>query len=260
MSGVERDGILQREAPTMSHASVQLYSVRAALAADPARALARLAGLGFEEVEPFGVDRHASGFADALAASGLRARAGHGSLLEAEEPERVFDAARGLGLDTVIEPTAREGWTSTDGVDALAERLNGLAERAAPCGLAVGYHNHWWEFAELDGRPALERLAERLDPSVELELDAYWAAVAGADVPALAARLAGRIRHVHVKDGPPSADAAEQRPAGSGRTRLAEVLAAVPQATRVVEFDDYRGDVFDGIAASLAWIRAGEGA
>jgi len=33
------------------------------------------------------------------------------------------------------------------------------------------------------------------------------------------------------------------------------VLAAAPRALRVIEFDDYRGDPFDGIAASLAYLR-----
>jgi hypothetical protein len=32
------------------------------------------------------------------------------------------------------------------------------------------------------------------------------------------------------------------------------VLAAAPHALRVVEFDDYSADVFDGIAESLAWL------
>ena len=36
---------------------------------------------------------------------------------------------------------------------------------------------------------------------------------------------------------------------------VAGILAAAPQALRVVEFDAYAGDVFDGIAQSLAWLK-----
>jgi hypothetical protein len=35
---------------------------------------------------------------------------------------------------------------------------------------------------------------------------------------------------------------------------VAAVLKAAPQALRVLEFDDYAGDVFEGLATSLAWV------
>jgi hypothetical protein len=35
-----------------------------------------------------------------------------------------------------------------------------------------------------------------------------------------------------------------------------DVLAAAPQAVRVIEFDDYAGDVFEGLAESIAFLTA----
>jgi sugar phosphate isomerase/epimerase len=118
----------------------------------------------------------------------------------------------------------------------------------------VGYHNHWWEFGEVAGRPALEHFAEALHPSVVLELDVYWAAVAGADVTGLAQRLSARIRHLHIKDGPLEIEA-PQLPAGSGLVDLRGVLEAVPSATRVLEFDRYEGDAFEGLRQGAGWLR-----
>ena len=46
-----------------------------------------------------------------------------------------------------------------------------------------------------------------------------------------------------------------QTPAGQGDVDVAAILAAAPHALRVVEFDAYSGDVFDGIAESFAWLR-----
>jgi hypothetical protein len=46
----------------------------------------------------------------------------------------------------------------------------------------------------------------------------------------------------------------DQLPAGSGDVGVAAILAAAPHALRVVEFDGYAGDVFQGIAASFAWL------
>ncbi|WP_199521288.1 sugar phosphate isomerase/epimerase family protein [Jiangella anatolica] len=238
--------------------AVQLYSVRDSLRQDPTATLEWLAAAGFGAVEPFDLVQWAPALEGPLRATGLTARTGHASLLGGPDPAAVFDAAARLGVTTVIEPTVRDGWDDLDGVARIADGLNRLAELAGPHGLTIGYHNHWWEFADLGGRTALEGLADRLDPSVVLELDAYWAAVAGTDVAALAAQLAGRIQHVHVKDGPIELDPAAQVPAGSGRTDLTGVLAALPAATRVLEFDDYPGDVFAALAAGVAWLHTVE--
>lgn len=50
-------------------------------------------------------------------------------------------------------------------------------------------------------------------------------------------------------------DAAGDGGRDSGGMDMPAVLAAAPRALRVIEFDDYRGDPFDGIAASLAYLR-----
>jgi hypothetical protein len=62
------------------------------------------------------------------------------------------------------------------------------------------------------------------------------------------------VRLIHVKDGPLDGDTSAQVPAGSGEVDVVGVLAAAPGAIRVIEFDTYAGDVFAGIAQSLAWL------
>ena len=48
---------------------------------------------------------------------------------------------------------------------------------------------------------------------------------------------------------------AGQEPAGCGQVDVLSCLRAAPGALRVIEFDNYAGDVFEGVAASLAWLR-----
>jgi hypothetical protein len=49
----------------------------------------------------------------------------------------------------------------------------------------------------------------------------------------------------------------DQLPAGQGAISWGPVLSAAPQVELlVVEFDEYRGDIFDGIAQGLAGTRA----
>ena len=71
-------------------------------------------------------------------------------------------------------------------------------------------------------------------------------------------RLGSRVALLHVKDGPIESDPSTQLPAGQGAVDLPAVLAAAPHATRIVEFDAYRGDIFDGIAESLAYLAESE--
>ncbi len=235
--------------------SVQLYSVRDALAADLPRTLDRIAALGFANVELFDFVDRVDEYRTALANSGLAALSGHAPLVEHDDAERALEAAAALGMRTLIEPMIRHGWETAEGVSAAAARLGQIAAEAKPLGIEVGYHNHTWEFeSAIEGRSAFDVFTERLDPAVVLEVDTYWAEVGGQSAPALLARLGDRVRLIHVKDGPRSTEAAAQQPAGSGDMPIEEILAAAPRAVRVIEFDDYAGDIFDGLAQSLRFI------
>jgi sugar phosphate isomerase/epimerase len=236
--------------------SVQLYSVRDAVAEDLDGAVARLAEIGLQHVEPYAFHERTAEYGRAFAATGLTAPSGHAPVITSETPEAIFDAAATLGLATVIDPfVPAEHWQTAGQVADLAERVNGLAALAAERGLEFGYHNHAWELStRIEGRHALEVFVEHLDPAVVLEVDTYWAAVGGADAPALLGTLGDRVRLIHVKDGTLDGDVQAQQPAGSGAVDVVAILAAAPQATRVIEFDAYAGDVFAGIAQSFAWL------
>lgn len=236
--------------------SVQLYTVRDAIAADPAAALERIASIGFTTVELYGFTDRADEYAALLPAFGLTASSGHASLLGCDLVP-VFEAAKKIGVTTVIDPmVAAERWTTSDNIVAIAAELNAIARIAADEGITVGYHNHWWEFEPMDGTTALEAFADNLEEAVVLEVDTYWASVAGLEAAALLARLGDRVRFIHVKDGDISLDNSAQVAVGSGRMPVLDVLAAAPQAVRVVELDDFAGDVFDALADSVAYLTA----
>lgn len=249
----ERRSSMPTTTPTTS---VQLYSVREAVADDLDGAVARLAEIGLKHVEPYAFHERTDDYLRAFAATGVTAPSGHAPVLAAETPEAILDAAVALGMATVIDPfLPAEEWQTADQVARLAERVNGLAELAAERGLEFGYHNHAWELGtRLGEQHALEVFVEHLAPEVVLEVDTYWAAVGGADVPALLAALGDRVRLIHVKDGTLDGDVDRQQPAGSGEVDVPAILAAAPGATRVIEFDAYGGDVFEGISQSLAWL------
>lgn len=243
---------------------VQLYSVRSELAADRDTTLDRLAGMGYGAVEPFGVLADPDGLrrrldARVLVAPGVHVR----ELVDPDQdPGPVLDAVAVLGAPSAVVPSgiAAEEFTGRDGLERTAALLNALADRAARHGLRLGYHNHWWEIEPLFGeRHAIEVLADLLDPAVFLEIDTYWAAVGGAEVPGLLRRLGDRVQALHLKDGPGTKHDPNVA-VGGGTMPVPEILAAAPQAWPVVEFDSCAGDLFGELAASRSYLSAVEAA
>jgi sugar phosphate isomerase/epimerase len=265
----------------MTQPSVQLYSVRDAVDADIDAAIDRVSRIGYTQVEPYAFHKRVADYRRAFATSGVTAPSGHAPVIDSAQPEVVFDAAAELGIGFVIDPfIPTERWQQADDVHRLADRVSALAEQARERGLRFGYHNHQWEFAnQIDGRSAFELFAERLDPGVPLEIDTFWATVGGADTPAVLRSLGERVQALHVKDGQVTGDIASvlpssedalvvperlkaayenQAPAGQGDVDIISILRAAPHALRVVEFDSYKGDVFEGITESLAWLAAND--
>jgi len=244
---------------TLPALSVQLYSVRNQLAADLRGTLATLAGIGLTQVEPYDLLTNPEELRDALQANGLTAPSAHARLAsEGVDLDAIFDAALLVGVQTVVDPmTDPARWTTREGVQGAADDLSRAAEKAAEHGLRVGYHNHWFEWeSSIDSRPAFEVFAQLLDPSVVLELDTYWAAVGGQDVPAAITRLGDRVRLLHLKDGPLSRNNVEQLPLGEGAMPVAEIVAAAKfLELPVLEFDDYAGDVFEGLRRGFAFAK-----
>ncbi|MFZ7087033.1 sugar phosphate isomerase/epimerase family protein [Curtobacterium sp. RRHDQ10] len=239
----------------VSPLSVQLYTVRDAIATDLPGTLQRLADIGFMQVELFGYTDRADDYVTALQDAGLIAPSAHARLL-GEDVESIFAASTKLGVDTVIDPHIDEArWTTRDDVEAIAHELSRVAERAADHGLAVGYHNHAFELSNrIDGVPALQVFADALHDDVVLELDTYWSEVGGVPAAPFLEVLGDRVQFLHVKDGPKTMDDTEQTAVGAGSMPIAAILAAAPNALRVVELDDHDGDVFQAVADSYAFL------
>jgi sugar phosphate isomerase/epimerase len=245
---------------TLPPLSVALWSVREALHGDLPGTLDRLAAIGFTLVEPFDLSTDPTGLRAALDASGLQAPTAHASVTRDRDPDEVFEAAVAVGVRTVIEPAIpADRWQTADGVRSICDQLGAIAERAAEYGLRLGYHNHAWELSNpVNGRPALEIFAELADPAILLEVDAYWAAVGGQDVPGLLERLGDRVRFLHLKDGPLDGVDDHQLPIGRGTLPVWPIVEATPALEiPIIEFDGYAGDTFEGIAAAFSYASAG---
>jgi sugar phosphate isomerase/epimerase len=235
--------------------SVQLYTVRELLTDDTVGTLKRIADLGFTQVEPFAFLSFGDDLRRGLAEAGLSAPTTHQSFIGGDL-EPVFEAASALGIGTVIDPfVAPDRWQTAESVDEIAAQLNAAAEVAARYGVRVGYHNHAHELeSTIEGITALEYFAGKLAPEVVLEVDTYWVVVGGQDPVELLGRLGERVVALHIKDGPGTTETKDQVAVGQGSLPIEEIIAAAPKALRVIELDDSRGDRFQAVADSYAFL------
>ncbi len=240
--------------------SLQLYTVRTPLEEDLPGTIARVAELGFTKVEPYNFVARADELAEAFSKNGITAPSGHAPLLNADQDE-IFAAANKLGITTVIDPfIPAEHWQTAEDIQKIADGLNAAAKKGAKYGVRVGYHNHAWELeSKINGTTALQYFESLLDPELVLEVDTYWVSVGGANAVDILTSLGERVKYIHIKDGPLNNDTKAQLPAGQGEVPIWDVIGAAKHLeVGVVEFDDYAGDIFEGIAASLAFLNAGK--
>jgi sugar phosphate isomerase/epimerase len=247
----------------ISPIGVQLYSVRDEMQRDMAATLARVAQIGYKEVEFAGYfGRSPEEVRAMLVSNGLTAPSSHIPLeMMRADPAAVAATARTIGHEWVVVPylpdEARRTLADWHGIAKSLNEIGGQMQRA---GLKLGYHSHDFEFAPIEGKVPYDILVGETDPAlVTLEMDLYWATKAGQDPVAWFARQPGRFKLVHVKDsrgGPTS----EMAPVGSGTIDWKRIFAHRAEAGiqhYIVEHDtaaQYPGGAFASIESSYNYL------
>jgi sugar phosphate isomerase/epimerase len=186
---------------------VQLYTVRDDMKKDFAGTIAKVAAVGYKEVEFAGYFNHSpADVRSILDKNGLAAPSCHVSydVVENHWPE-TLDAAHTVGHTFIVCPWIEEKLRkSPDGWKQVAAAFNKAGEASSKAGIQFGYHNHTFEFApdsNLGGRLPYDFLLENTDPKlVKMEMDLCWISVTGHDPVAYFAKYPGRFPLVHVKD------------------------------------------------------------
>jgi sugar phosphate isomerase/epimerase len=187
---------------------LQLYTVRDQMKADFEGTLARVAEIGYKEVEFAGYFGHSPTDVKAiLDRHGLSAPSTHIAIGEIDAWKASLDTAKAIGHEYIVMPwIPQEKRKTLDDWKNVASVFNRAAQMAHDAGLQFAYHNHDFEFPKIDGQIPYDVLLQNTDPKlVQLEIDLYWITKAGEDPLAYFARWPGRVPLVHVKDsaGPP---------------------------------------------------------
>ena len=176
---------------------VQLYTVRNIIGSDPAKVLKEIRDIGYGEVEAT-ADTLKEAWT-AIQNSGLKAISVH---LNTNPTDAELADAKSKGFEYAvvpyIPPAMRGG---VDVMKKLAANLQAAGKRAQAHGLQLCYHSHAFEYEPMDGTTPLQILMGETQPdAVKLELDIFWAAVAGHNPVDLLKTYSGRVPLLHLKD------------------------------------------------------------
>jgi len=264
-------------APKRRYIGLQLYTVRDAMAKDPAGTLAQLAKIGYNSVEGatytgsqkfYGMS--AKEFAALLKRNGMIMPSSHYRLGEEQmngaavpgtmlhDWDRAVDDAAAAGVKYMVCAYLSESERGTlDHYKYVADQLNKAGERCQKAGLQLCYHNHDFEFQAQDGQLPYDLLLATDKKLVKMELDLYWVSKAGKDPLDLFKQHPGRFPLWHVKDmdKTPKQFFTE---VGNGSIDFKKIFAQAQLAGLqyfFVEQDVTPGSPFDSVTKSMAYIK-----
>jgi sugar phosphate isomerase/epimerase len=183
---------------------LQLYTVRDLMKNDFDGTIAKVAQIGYKEVEFAGYfGRTAQQVRAACDKNGLSAVSTHVQYdeLDAKFPS-VIDDSKAIGLGYIVCPWIPEELRKSPDIwKQAAEKFNHCGEQSKKAGIQFAYHNHWFEFLPVDGKLPYDQLLTECDANlVKMELDLCWITAAGGDPVKYFNQYPGRFPLVHVKD------------------------------------------------------------
>ena len=250
---------------------VQLYTVRESMKKDLPGTIAKVAQVGYKEVEFAGYFDHApKEIRSILDQNGLKAPSAHieYSVLDEKWPG-VLEAAQVVGHQYIVCPWIDDEVRKQNRWKEAAAKFNKAAEASKKAGIQFAYHNHHFEFVKVDGKYAYDILLEETDPKlVQMEMDLCWMNIAGQDPLKYFDRYPGRFPMVHVKDVkkiPPKQDDMpvnfdnvfpEMTSVGNGVIDFKKIFAQSDKAGIKHYFveNDYPKSEFDDIRASYEYL------
>ena len=194
--------------------ALQVYSVREYASKDMRGTLKEIAKMGYKGVEFAGYyGNEAKDVRKWLDEAGLQAISTHlsvPSLLEGQFDETA-EFEKTLGNKRLIVASGLSASCATDaGNQMTAYLFNEIAYKAAKVGMQIGFHAHFNDFSDVNGKTAWELFFSRTREDIIAQMDVGNCMHGGADPYDLVAKLPGRGKLMHVK--------AENEPGKGGAT------------------------------------------
>jgi sugar phosphate isomerase/epimerase len=252
---------------------LQLYTIRDAMAADAAGSLKKVSDLGYKYLEladykngrfygftPKELKKFAAGLGMKVLSSHTQVEAAGITL---DNAKKMADDHAELGVEYCVQPWVEEKDRNIETYKKMVADWNKVGEIMKGVGIQFGYHNHNFEFANINGIvPYYDIYLKELDPKlVTMEIDLYWATKAGQDPVEMFKKYPGRFQLFHMKDmykkSAPFFTIIKDdiSPVGAGLIGFKRILAAKETAGFKYMFveDDNQGNgkPFEGIETSI---------
>jgi len=183
---------------------VQLYTVRDLMKDDFDGTIAKVAQIGYKEVEFAGYfGRTGQQVRAILDKNGLKAPSTHVQYDELDDKfPSVIETSKAIGMDYIVCPWIPEELRKSPDIwKQASEKFNKCGEQSKKAGIQFAYHNHWFEFLPTNGKLPYDELLKLCDARlVKMEMDLCWITVAGGDPLKYFNEYSGRFPLVHVKD------------------------------------------------------------
>ncbi len=183
---------------------LQLYTVRDLMKDDFDGTIAKVAAIGYKEVEFAGYFGRTGQQVRAVCdKNGLSPVATHVQYDELDDKfPSVIETSKAIGLKYIVCPWIPEDLRKSPDIwKQAAAKFNHCGEQSKKAGMQFAYHNHWFEFLPVDGKLPYDELLKECDSNlVKMEMDLCWITAAGGDPLKYFNEYPGRFPLVHVKD------------------------------------------------------------
>ena len=251
-----------------------LYTIRDAMAEDVPGSLKKVADMGYSYVEAADYkDGKFYGYAPAefkkmVDDLGMTVKSSHATVeaegISMENAQKMADDHAALGVTYCIQPWVNEQDRTVDMFKKMVADWNQVGEVMQKAGIQFGYHNHNFEFKNMDGIvPYYDIYMKEMDPKlIIMELDIYWAMKGGQDPVEMFNKYPGRFPLWHMKDMSQAVtepfytvDKDDITSVGAGLIDYKRIFAAKETAGMKYYFveDDNQGNghPFEGIQTSI---------
>ena len=250
---------------------LQLYSLRDDIKADYNATIDSVSKMGFTGIEAAGYNdgmfygMTPADFKQSIENAGMEVLSSHAGRPLADPAadtdwdatwawwDTAIQAHKDAGMEYIVTAWIPTPKTLVD-LQAYCDYFNEIGEKANAAGMKFGYHNHAFEFEEVEGELMYDYMLENTDPSkVFFQMDVYWVIEGGHDPVDYFNRYPDRFELLHIKD--------ELELGRSGKVDFANIYNNVDTSGAkymIVEVERYTGTPIEGVRESYNFLNDAE--
>ena len=244
---------------------IQLYTIRKKLKEDFLGAMSKISEIGFNSIETAGYSNGTfygykpKDFKSYTSSLGLKAISSHTNV-QLSDLDQIIDDTLEAGMEYLVKPSISSAVRkTTDDYKRLAEEFNRIGEKCNKAGLRFSYHNHAFEFEQIDNQLPYDILLNNTEKKlVAMQLDTYWMVYGGYSPIEYINKYPGRFELFHIKDMA-NTKKRETTEIGNGRIDFRKIFNASQTSGMkyfFLEQEGFKMNEFESLEISMSYIKS----